>query len=487
MRTKEEILDGMNEIEFLLRCQIDFKFFCERMLNITEYGGIHKFQLDWFNMIQNNYATIIEAPSGYSKTEIVGVAYTLWFMLVYPKTSILLISRTLAQAKDNLLERIKGYITDNEFLSEWIPKDANKTWNSKQIKTTTGVSVVNVPYNPNIRGYRAHLIVLDEIDSYDDTELFFDDVITRLHPGGKLVGISTPVSSTRIIGILKVRKPKGYIFHKTVGIVDEKGKPKSSDYDNGISIWPERFSVQWLLDTRQEIGDINWQRNYMCNTNVEGRDSVYTINSILSCYDISLKFDKRVRRDSQYFIGVAWAVSKGSKADFDAYVVVERTNDGKIIIKDIQIYKGIPYPKRLERLQEIYDTYQSDKTTKLVVDAGMLGVGAIINDLRGMGMTVIPQDFHSAERKKLLLTLANVIESGNLVIPRWSRDKQTIDMTNLLVEQLLGFERVKKEGSESDGRIVSKARHDDVAVSVAMAVKEAARMRTIMSVGVSCS
>ena len=253
MRTKEEILDGMNEIEFLLRCQIDFKFFCERMLNITEYGGIHKFQLDWFNMIQNNYATIIEAPSGYSKTEIVGVAYTLWFMLVYPKTSILLISRTLAQAKDNLLERIKGYITDNEFLSEWIPKDANKTWNSRQIKTTTGVSVVNVPYNPNIRGYRAHLIVLDEIDSYDDTELFFDDVITRLHPGGKLVGISTPVSSTRIIGILKVRKPKGYIFHKTVGIVDEKGKPKSSDYDNGISIWPERFSVQWLLDTRQEI------------------------------------------------------------------------------------------------------------------------------------------------------------------------------------------------------------------------------------------
>jgi len=38
-----------------------------------------------------------------------------------------------------------------------------------------GHVVKNVPYNDNIRGYRADLIILDEIDSYDDTNIFFQN------------------------------------------------------------------------------------------------------------------------------------------------------------------------------------------------------------------------------------------------------------------------------------------------------------------------
>ena len=35
MRTKKDILDGMNNIEFLLRCKSEFKFFCEKMLSFA--------------------------------------------------------------------------------------------------------------------------------------------------------------------------------------------------------------------------------------------------------------------------------------------------------------------------------------------------------------------------------------------------------------------------------------------------------------------
>ena len=70
MRTKEECLDGMDIIEFITRCKIDFKFFCERLLGLTEQGGIHTYQLEWFNFIMNNDKVLLQAPAGFSKTTI---------------------------------------------------------------------------------------------------------------------------------------------------------------------------------------------------------------------------------------------------------------------------------------------------------------------------------------------------------------------------------------------------------------------------------
>ncbi|MFW6283205.1 MAG: hypothetical protein ACOC1P_04105, partial [Minisyncoccales bacterium] len=66
-KTDSDVLQGMDYVEFITRCKIDFKFFCERLLGLTDYGGIHKYQMDWFYLIQNNIVSVIEAPSGSSK------------------------------------------------------------------------------------------------------------------------------------------------------------------------------------------------------------------------------------------------------------------------------------------------------------------------------------------------------------------------------------------------------------------------------------
>ena len=80
MRTKEEILKGRDKVDFMLDCLVSFKFFCEEFLGMKDFGGIHKFQEDWFNAIQKYDRVVIEAPSGFSKTEIMGVVYPLWCM-----------------------------------------------------------------------------------------------------------------------------------------------------------------------------------------------------------------------------------------------------------------------------------------------------------------------------------------------------------------------------------------------------------------------
>jgi len=109
------------------------------------------------------------------------------------------------------------------------------------------------------------------------------------------------------------------------------------------------------------------------------------------------------------------------------------------------------------------------------VDESNLGQG-VIDEMKGRGISLRPQKFSPAERKNLLVTLKNVIDDGRLILPRNKDYPETIKMTDLLVEQLLGF---REEKSEKTGHklITSHASHDDVAISTAMAVKEAVRLR----------
>ncbi len=479
MRTKEEILKGMDEIEFLLNCRIDFKFFCEKMLGMNEFGGIHRFQLEWFYLIQNNDNTVIEAPSGFSKTEIVGVCYPLWRIWNERHLKILLVSKTVRQAADNLLGRIKGYMEDNEYLKELIPKGLNSTWNKEEFKLTNGCWVKNVPYSINIKSYRAHLIICDEADSYENPEIFFTHVLSRIIPGGKICVISTPEGPTKLIGQIKERNPDDFIFKKNVAIVNCKIK---GDLSTGESIWSERFNVPYMLKQRKSMGENSFQMNYMCNTMTEYEDTIFQIKTITDCWDSTVKFNKNVNPKAQYFIGADFAISKGIRADDDAFVVIEKL-DELFTIKHIETHHGITRPMKINRLIELYNIFKSDYPVKIIADESNMGT-MVISDLRSQGITVVAQNFHHAERKKLLMTLNNMLESGNFIIPRDGKDRDTIKQTNLLLEQLIGFKRKKSEKTGSE-LFASTAAHDDVAISIAMAAKEAGKIKKINLFGIS--
>ena len=138
---------------------------------------------------------------------------------------------------------------------------------------------------------------------------------------------------------------------------------------------------------------------------------------------------------------------------------------------------------KIKHLTELYETFKSNYPTKIIADESNMG-SMVISDLRAKGMTVVPQKFHAAERKKLLVTLNNVLESGNFIIPRDGKDRKTIEITNTLFEQLIGFKRKKSDKTNSE-LFISTAAHDDVAISVAMAAKEATKSKKINLFGLS--
>ena len=233
MRSKIEILDGMNKIDFFLRCKLDFKFFCENMLAYASDGRkivMQLYAIYWVQLAQSHERLVIEASAGFCKTEVMGVMYVLWRMFSSRNMKILLVSKTRDQSKGNMLNRIKNYIRDNEFLKElFIPKDAETSWNQQEIITKQGHWVRVSPYSTNIRSFRGHLIICDEADDYDDPNIFFEHVASRVFEGGKIIVISTPTGSTNLIGQLKdkkrIGKLKNYFFEKTPALVRKDGSP----------------------------------------------------------------------------------------------------------------------------------------------------------------------------------------------------------------------------------------------------------------------
>jgi hypothetical protein len=316
MLTREEILGDLPLPIFLLKCKNDFKFFCENCLIETSSGEkikIYPFQLKWKDVVEKKKRVIIESGTGSSKTETMGAMYVLWEMFRKNNLNILLISKTMDQSSSNLLSRIKRYIENNEFLTGFfMPEDRTRSWNATEIQTKNSCWVKNVPFSDHIRGFRAHIIICDEIDSYEQPNIFFEHVLSRLFPTGKLIGISTPVGPTRIIGLLKEKEKAGLLsgweFIKTPYLVDEEGNPAKitnrEDIMKYISIWPENWSLQKLYDRWGEQGKSNWLRNYMCfkkETKIQTIDGMKNIEDI-RINDLVLTHKGRYRKVINTFI-----------------------------------------------------------------------------------------------------------------------------------------------------------------------------------------
>ena len=479
-------MDGMDKVEFLLRCRSDFKFFCEHMLGYSSDGRqiiMKPYQIRWVSLAESYERLVIEAAAGFAKSETMGAMYPIWIMFRERNKRILLVSKTRDQSKGNLLARIKNYISDNEFLKElFVPKDADVSWNQNEIITKQGHWVRVVPYNTNIRGYRAHIIICDEADDYDDPNIYFEHVVSRVFENGKIILISTPTNATKLLGQLKEKamsgKLKNYYFEKTQGLIKPDGskaytcKPEDVNKESlldCVSIWPEGYSKKTLLDKWDEQGRWFFMRNVMCEVIGESDDAIFKINDVLSAYDYTIGFTDEVDKDAQYFIGADFAISSGPRADFDAFTVVKKKNDQYTLV-NAEDHKGWQRPTKVQRLKELYEKYDTMKGCVIIADESNMGT-MVMNDLRSQGCTVVAQNFHSAARKKLVLTLANVFQGKGIAIPRSRDDEEAYRISELIKEQLVGFRRRPSDITGADS-IQSTAPHDDLAMSLAMAVQE---------------
>ncbi len=459
MRTKEEILKGENESQFLLKCSLRPDFFFERVLGKT----LKPFHKEWFQILNTYKRIVISAPTGFGKTSIFGVAYPIWLAFFRPNSQSLIISKNIKTQSSNVLEEIKSTIEDNEILKQMLPVDKKQYWTKEKINTNNGSKIFYSSYTQNVRGTHVDYVFCDEISTFPETQLFFRDVTTRvIAKGGTIAAVSTCLTTTDLLA--QLMKNPAYFSKKYPAIV------------KGQSIWPESFSLEVLSKIRKEGGESNFQKNYMCNPRSEVEGTIFPLQKIMECYDYDRGFTTECDGKGMIVIACDFAISNSPTADFDAYVVLEKINNF-FIIKHIEVHKGFPIDAKIRRIQQIYEMYDTeDIKPKIVIDESHVGK-AVSDGLISNGLGSIKQSFHSQARNSLLITLRNIIDGKKLVIPKIKSDKKADRLTDDLTVQLIGFKETK---SPVTGNInyLSTAGHDDIAMALALAVKQATKQKS---------
>jgi hypothetical protein len=421
------------------------EYFAENILKF-EMEAFHK---EWIWACHKYSRVAIQAPTGFGKTTIIGVAYVLWFVTYNQNKQVLIVSKSMPQSI-KLLEAIKNTIQESPILQQLIPLDKS-TWTKTEINLSTGCKIFCRPYSVNIKGFHVDLIICDEAASFIDQSIYYRYVVTRATAkNGKVICISTPENIADLMAQLKTNAE----YWSKVYISEVDGK----------SIWPTRFPMHKLNKIRAEIGEAAYQREYLCNPQAQRDRGVFNPGNIAECYDPNSSFQPSAPEDAEVYIGADFAIATGNSADYDSYVVVLRKGEYVAIIHG-ERHRGFPVNAKVDRLIELSQLYHP---IRLIVDESTIGQ-AVIEGVRAKGFSIEGQDFSAKSRNKLLVELSKLIAEHKLVIPRNVKDEEALEFTNILTGELLGFVEAKTQMQSTV--FLSEAPHDDTVMSLALACK----------------
>jgi len=462
MRTWEDILQGEPQEDWIIRAYTDVAVFAREGIGLD----IQPFHEDWLRLALTNPRVSIEAPTGFGKTTMLAIVVPLYLAYFKRDKQALIVSKSLPQAK-RILEEFKKTIDDNEMLLDLRPERHEHTWTKQQIVTTTGFRMICRPYSENIKGEHVDYVLCDEAASYKDHEIFFRFVTTRAAAKkGTVCCISTPDNIADLMQVLKTKKD--YVC-RTYRSISKKGVP----------LWPNRFSVERLNKLRKEIGEPAFQREYLCNPQAVREGSVFPPNMVHKAFNYGETFSTISLGDGPIFIGADFAISKGSRADFDAYTVIQRVGS-KIVLLHGERHKGFPLHAKVRRLGELADRYK-EQLIFIVCDPSMIG-DAVIEGLRQNGYPTKKASFDAQNRGKMLMSLRKAFETGEMVLPYSPDDMEAQNFVNVLAGELIQIVERRSPATQVL-TFVSEGAHDDTVMSLAASSNAISRQKGFFDFG----
>ena len=138
----------------------------------------------------------------------------------------------------------------------------------------------------------------------------------------------------------------------------------------------------------------------------------------------------------------------------------------------METHRGMPTDLKIKRLKELFYEHQP---YQVICDKSNVGEH-ICNKLLMEGVPAIAQTFGSVSRGQMLSVLSIVSNNRRLIIPYKKGNYEVQFLADKLVEQLSGLREEKSQ--KGNKLIASKAPHDDIAMSLALAVKGAEEQDT---------
>ena len=452
VRTINEILGEEKLEDFLMKGAFDPIYWIERVFGFQ----LTWFAKEWIREVQHNRFINLLAFRGSSKSTVMAVWFPMWLCWYKNNLNILLTSDTYQHSLE-LMSRFKDTIEQNELLMEMKPSERETTWKADQIKTTSRCDIFCRAFKKSIAGIRTDYVIVDESDKCvdDESHSIFHRVI---EPTGDLrnatiVSITTPENG--LAGLSQeLKNNKHYVTLEYPLLM--KGK----------SIWPEEYPDNKIEEIRERMGESAFQQEYLLNAKAQTEGALFPPELIAKCLDYEIGFTSEDLGGTR-ILAADFAIAAGPRADYDAYVIVEKIAS-KTVIKYAERHRGFPVPAKSQRVKELYDLHTCEQ---IIIDPSHVGA-AVKNDLIEMGLPVCDAEMHSKGRSNLLINLRRMLDNKELVIPFDQGDDAARTFTTVLISELVGFKETK---STATGMLIYKstAIHDDYAISLAMAAKTA--------------
>jgi hypothetical protein len=395
------------------------------------------------------------ASRGLGKTFFFSEAYPIWRAIYHPGKVTFILSATKSQAEE-VLDHIKKQVEENPELQWLIPQRKGLTWNKSQIKFSNGSRIVTAGFGTRKRGLHPDCIIVDDglTDEamYSPTvrrktiKYFYSAVTNMLNPGGIIIVVGTPMHQSDLYGTLKANS--AYTYGVFPAIV------------NGIPVFPKRFSYDFLMAKKREIGALNFAQEIECKP-MSDEASLFPQQLFqgdgVECMGLTLGMPYEFWRDAgvSLFMGVDFALSAQTGADYTVVFVMGVDDAGNRYWVDIFREHGLPYKSQLSLINTVARKYDVHLAVLEANQAQRIFGDDLINK------TDLPIKKYNTGVEKHSLSkgipgLRILLENKKMRIPRG--DKRSVDLTDIAIEEFGGFTYV-------DGKLESVGEHDDMAMA----------------------
>jgi hypothetical protein len=239
----------MNETSPWLLAQASLRYFSSKILNMKWPSHYQ----EWYDLIEKNDRLLIQAPRGHGKSMFWSIAYPLW-RVIRGKREILLISYSEDQCR-KLIRDIRNTVENNEYLAPLRPT-TKELWGTDQLSFANGSFISGLGFGTSSRGRHPDDIIVDDplkdlggMTDEDQERAYFGVITGMAMEKTKLVTVGTPVNFGDLLE--KLETNEAYTKWKRPALW------------NGKALFPFLWSEVALAKKRQEMGSINFAREYL--------------------------------------------------------------------------------------------------------------------------------------------------------------------------------------------------------------------------------
>jgi len=319
------------------------------------------FHRKWYDTIQNQSVKrgLIISPRNSAKSTCWGRVGALWLLGKNPDLRIVLISRTSSMAKNNM-RFLRLHIESNDRVHEVFPYEKidgkvtglkpSTPWGEDHLTVKNnrndGVpSVYAVGLEGSITGIRADIIIVDDLVDINNVmsagqrekvkDFWNNVVMPTLNPNGRILVVGTRWHSKDFYSRLledETYKKNTSIFPAIIRdeetkelILDENGKMQS--------YWPDKFPIEALLKTKEDMGSLSFNAQYMCD--IDGYAGTVFDPEHLQYYD-PIRDLPSIWKDLSFIMSVDPNITESPDSDNTAVVTAAIDHKrGNIYVLDI--------------------------------------------------------------------------------------------------------------------------------------------------------